>query len=241
MTTCEVKYAPTDINDVVFNNTYYEQQIKLIFQGFKTRNLFFSGTNATGKTTLANLIANELTKHCSYLLLDESIEHVMSQGDIYAYFMRIRTTAGVCGSGSDDRVVVVFNELDKFTGSLDHLWTVMDRMKEDLLVIITTNYPMKFENAIRSRCDKYDFTRITPEQFLSRAQFILDEENLVLNDADVLHCLKSMSVKTSDVRDYLAILDKLIFMDRNRITLPIAQPPNAIQHPFSPPILSVVK
>lgn len=98
MTTCEVKYAPKKINDVVFNNAYYEQQIKLIFKGYKTRHLFLSGTNGNGKSTLADLIANELTNHCPYLLLNDSIEHVMSQSDLYTFFMNVRNAANMMGA-----------------------------------------------------------------------------------------------------------------------------------------------
>jgi DNA polymerase-3 subunit gamma/tau len=237
MTTCEVKYSPQHINDVVFNNAYYEQQLKMIFQGYRSRHLFMSGTNGNGKTTIANLIAEELTRHCPHLLLNDEIEHVVAQKDIYDYFTRVRQTALFAGARNDDRIVIVFNELDKFTGSLDRLWTVMDRMKDELLVIITTNYPMKFENAIRSRCEKFNFTRITPDDFLSRAQFILHQEKLILPDADVLHYLKTMTVKTSDVRDYLSVIDQLIFMNQRGISLPVVPAPR----PLTPPVLTVIK
>lgn len=237
MTTCEVKYEPKHINDVVFNNAYYAQQMKLIFQGFRTRHLFLSGTNGNGKTTLANLIANELTAHCPYLLLNDPIETVMSQADLFTYFMLVRNAASMFGARSNDRIVIVLNELDKYTGSLDKLWTVMDRMKNDLLVIITTNNPMKFENAIRSRCEKFNFTRIKPDEFLGRAQYILQQENLILPDADVLHYLKTMTVTTSDVRDYMSVLDQLIFMRQNNLPFPPVPAPQIL----SAPVLTLIK
>lgn len=236
MITCEVKYAPTHINDVVLNNAFNEQQLKLIFQGFRTRHLFLSGTNGNGKSTLANLIAHELTKHCPYLLLNDPIDTVMSQADLYTYFSMVKNTAGMYGASSNDRVVIVFNELDKYSGSLDKLWTAMDRLKDELLVIITTNNPMKLENAIRSRCDKYNFTRITPDEFLSRAQYILTQENLILPDASVLHYLNTMTIKTSDVRDYMSVLDKLIFMNLHNMPLAAVPAPQLMQ-----PVLTVIK
>jgi DNA polymerase-3 subunit gamma/tau len=226
MTTCEIKYAPQHINDVVFNNAVYEQQLRMIFRGFKTRHLFLSGTNGNGKSTIADLIAEELTKHCPALLMDEPIEKLMAQKDLYDYFMLVRQTALLMGASNDDRVVIVLNELDKFTGSLDRFWTTMDRLKKELLVIITTNYPMKFENAIRSRCEKFHFTRITPAEFLSRAQFILKQEQLILPNKVVLHYMTDMTVKTSDVRDYMSVLDRLIFMSQNNMPLPDVPAPN---------------
>jgi replication-associated recombination protein RarA len=234
MTTCEIKYAPQHINDMVFNNAVYEQQLRMIFRGFKTRHLFLSGTNGNGKSTIAELVSEELTKHCPALLMNDSIEKLMAQKDLNDYFMLVRQTALLMGASNDDRVVIVLNELDKFTGSLDRLWTAMDRLKSELLVIITTNYPMKFENAIRSRCEKFHFTRITPAEFLNRAQFILKQEQLILPDADVLHYLTDFTVKTSDVRDYMSVLDRLIFMRQNNIPLPDVPAPKQL-------ILSVAK
>jgi DNA polymerase-3 subunit gamma/tau len=240
MTKCEIKYEPKHINDVVFNNAFYEQQLKLIFQGYRTRHLFLCGTNGNGKTTIANLIAEELTRHCPFLLLNEEIEKILSQKDIYDYLMRVRQTASFSGASADDRVVIVFNELDKYEYSLDKLWTVMDRMKDDLLVIITTNYPMKFENAVRSRCEKFNFTRITPAEFLAKAQQILRQENLILSDSHVLHYLNSMTVKTSDVRDYLSVLDQLIFMMQKSLPLPQV-PSSSEQLTQRQPTLTIAK
>jgi DNA polymerase III gamma/tau subunit len=115
----------------------------------------------------------------------------------------------------------------------------MDRMKDELLVIITTNYPMKLENAVRSRCAKFNFTRIPPADFLARAQFVLRQENIHLPNSHVLHYLTSMSVVTSDVRDYLDVLDDLIYSSQNNLPLPLVLPPQPVQ-PVQP-VLTVVK
>ena len=239
MTKCEIKYAPQSINDVVFNNAENERRLKMIFQGYKTRHLFFSGTNGVGKTLITDLVVNHLTSHCPTLLLNDPIEKVMAQDDLYIYFLNALHLAKLAGAKGDDRLVIVFNELDKYTGSLDKLWTVMDRMKDELLVIITTNYPMKFENAIRSRCAKFNFTRITPSDFLARAQFILKLENVQLPNSHVLHYLTTMSVVTSDVRDYLDVLDELIFSSQNNLPLPAVPTPQPVK--TTQPVLSVVK
>ena len=235
MTKCEIKYAPQSINDVVFNNAENERRLKMIFQGYETRHLFFSGTNGVGKTLITDLVVNHLTRHCPTLLVVESIEKVMAQDDLYIYFLNALHFAKLAGAKNDDRLVIVFHELDKYEKSLDKLWTVMDRMKDELLVIITTNYPMKFENAVRSRCAKFNFTRITPDEFLARAQHILKQENIHLPDSHVLHYLTIMSVTTSDVRDYLDVLDDLIYSSHNNLPLPAVSIPQP-----KPPLLTLV-
>lgn len=224
MTKCGNKYAPQSINDVVFNNDENERRLKMIFQGFKTRHLFFSGTNGVGKTLITELVVNHLTSHCPCLLIEEPIQKLMAQDDLYIYLLNAIHLAQLTGAKKGDRLVIVFHELDKYEKSLDKLWTVMDRMKDDLLVIITTNCPMKLQNAIRSRCAKFNFTRITPTDFLTRAQYILNQENVHLPDSHVLHYLTNMSVTTSDVRDYLDVLDDLIYSSQKNLPLPAIPP-----------------
>lgn len=242
MTTCEVKYEPKHINDVVFNNGENERRMKMIFHGFKTRHLFLSGQNGTGKTLITDLVVKHFTSHCPALLILDPIETVMAESDLYCYFLNAMHLAELAGAVDGDRLVVVFHELDTYKKSLDKLWTVMDRLKDKLLVIITTNKPMEFENAVRSRCAKYNFTRITPDDFLARAQFILKQENVHLPDAHVLHYLKTKTVATSDVRDYLEVLDDLIFSTQKNLPLgavPVTQP--APQPAPAKPALTISK
>jgi DNA polymerase-3 subunit gamma/tau len=217
----EIKYAPTSINDVVFTNAWTESSIKAIAKGLPVSGLLLAGSNGNGKTTIANVIANELTKHCPALHLNDTIEKFLSYADIRVTIIGLTTFYRTgCGATAKDRVVVIFNELDKFNGRLDQLWLAMDGLKDDLLVIITTNDPMSIPLPLRSRCDKYDFRRVTPAEFLSRAQFILKAEGVTLPDAATLYYLRAMTNKVSDVRDYMRVLDKLIYMTQNGIALP---------------------
>lgn len=237
----EIKYVPTSINDVVFTNTVTESKIKAIFQGYRTRSLFLWGTNGNGKTLVADLIAKHLTQHCPYLLDNKTIEQVMALDDIYLYVHNMKTFAQCSGAKSTDRVVMVFHELDEYKGSLSKLWTEMDRLKDDLMVIITTNNPMQFQNAVRSRCEKIEFNNVTPQHFVNRAQFILNAEGVNLSNSDVIHYLTTMTPKTRDVRDYLSAIEQIVFMSQNN-SLPAvpavqAPPPQTVIKPS----LKVVK
>lgn len=238
----ETTYAPTNINDVVFTNAVTEAKIKAIFQGYRSRNLFLWGPNGNGKTLVADLIANHLTQHCPTLLDDKKIEQVMNEKDIYQYVHRIKTYALCAGAKSTDRVVMVFHELDEYEGSLSKLWTEMDRLKDDLMVIITTNNPMQFQNAVRSRCEKIEFNNVTPQNFVNRAQFVLNAEGVNLSNSDVVHYLTTMTPKTRDVRDYLSVLEQIVFMSRNNSlpAVPVVQAPPPPQ-PVIKPSLKVVK
>jgi DNA polymerase III subunit gamma/tau len=203
----EIKYAPQTINDVVFNDSDTEFFMKSIVSGqYPCHNLMLYGTNGNGKSTIANLVAKALTGN-SGLLIQDTIEQFLDRVDLTTY---LSNTIQCYGDVQRHRCVVVFHELDKYSKSLSRLWTVMDDHKHQLMVIFTTNDPLKFENAVRSRCDKYEFTQISPKDFAPRAQHILQQEGVVMTLAEVTKNLEKYTGSNRDVRDYLRTIDKML-------------------------------
>jgi replication-associated recombination protein RarA len=203
----EIKYAPKTINDVVFNDPNTEFFIKAIVSGnYSCDNLMLYGSNGNGKSTIANMVAKVLTGN-SYLLIQDTIEKFLGREDLSNY---LSNTTYWSDGAQRQRCVVVFHELDKYSKSLSRLWTIMDDHKDQLMVIFTTNDPMKFENAVRSRCDKYEFTQISPTEFAPRAQHILQQEGVVMTLAEVIKNLEKYTGSNRDVRDYLRTIDKML-------------------------------
>lgn len=85
----------------------------------------------------------------------------------------------------------------------------MDKCEDELMVIITTNHPMKIPLSIRDRCDLVEFGSINANAILPRAQLILKTEGLNLPDSDVLYYLKQLEWKGS-LRGYMRKLDELL-------------------------------
>jgi replication-associated recombination protein RarA len=203
----EIKHAPQTINDVVFNEPDTEFFMKAIVSGkYSCDNLMLYGTNGNGKSTIANLVAKALTGN-SGLLIQDTIEQFLARDDLSIY---LSNTIQCFGDAQRQRCVVVFHELDKYSKSLSRLWTLMDDHKDQLMVIFTTNDPMRFENAVRSRCDKYEFTQISPQDFSPRAQHILHQEGVVMTLAEVTKNLEKYTGSNRDVRDYLRTIDKML-------------------------------
>jgi DNA polymerase-3 subunit gamma/tau len=227
----EIKYAPQTINDVVFNDPDTEFFVKGIISGqYSCDNLMLYGTNGNGKTTIANLVATALTGG-SGLLIQDSIEQFLNREDLANY---LSNTVQYYGDAQHQRCVVVFHELDKYSKSLSRLWIAMDDYKDRLMVIFTTNDPMKFENAVRSRCDKYEFTQISPQDFAPRAQHILQQEGVVMTLAEVTKNLEKYTGSNRDVRDYLRTIDKMLALKQAGL-LRTSVPPKT-----TPPQLIVV-
>ncbi len=84
----------------------------------------------------------------------------------------------------------------------------MDKFNDKVIVIATANDFMKIEKAVRSRFQLLDFGLITADDFLSRAQQILGQENIDLKDSYVLGQLQTKQ-SLSDMRKYFDTLSDI--------------------------------
>ncbi len=87
------------------------------------------------------------------------------------------------------------------------------------MMILTTNNPMSIAQSVRSRSDEINFPALTPQQFLSRAQYMLSAENINLPNAQDLHYLVQIQ-HTPDLRKYCRKVDELIYLVQNNLPLP---------------------
>lgn len=208
-TNSQSKYAPQSIQDVVFNDPETKIFMEaIVAKKYKPSHLMLHGTSGNGKTSIANIIARELTQD-SGLWLKHSIEEFLAIKDLHDYLDRNQSAYG---TSSDDRCVIVFHELDQYKRSLSKLWTAMDEREDLLMVIFTTNKPTHFVTPILSRCDKYEFTKIEPTIFAPRAQWILSEEGLKLSTYEVSQYLLKYTGQAADVRTYMQVIDKMLYL-----------------------------
>jgi DNA polymerase-3 subunit gamma/tau len=214
MTNFYDKHRPQSLDDIVFSELQTEFMLKSIASRDRhCDHLLLHGTNGSGKTSCAEIIAKALTNNGG-LLLRESYDDFFKHKELADYVNRNNF---FYKSQSDDRSVIIFNELDKNT-KLHNLWMLMDEAKSNLLVIATTNNPMQIDVAVRSRCEKHDFKRITPLQFAPRALKIFEAENVDLDLQTVHQYLLQHSNAVSDVRDYMRTVEMLVLLAKqNRL------------------------
>jgi len=214
MTNFYEKHRPQSLDDIVFSDLQTEFMLKSIATRDRhCDHLLLHGTNGSGKTSCAEIIANALTNNGG-LLLRESYDDFFKHKELADYVHRNNF---FYKSQSDDRCVIIFNELDKNT-KLHNLWMLMDEARSDLFVIATTNNPLQIDAAVRSRCEKHEFKRITPLQFAPRALKIFESENVDLDLQTVHQYLLQHSNAVSDVRDYMRTVEMLVLLAKqNRL------------------------
>ena len=203
----EMKYAPQSLAEIIYPNKSTEILIQGYASGHLEGNLLLWGGNGTGKTSLANLLPTAIVGPQA-AVEDKDYDDVLSQKNIKQYLQSACQFNSLTNQG---KFFMVFHEFDNAKVNLNKLWTAMDICQDMLMVIITTNNPMKVHQSLRSRCELVEMPSLTPVAVLPRAQQILAAEGLVLPDAQVLSYLQTRKA-LGDIRQYFQVLDNLLYL-----------------------------
>lgn len=212
------KYAPQNLSEVIYPDATVQRRIDAYAHGQLQGHVLMHGPNGTGKSTVANLLPKAIDGSDA-IVEDKDFDALLERADLKDY---LRNACAANRFSGSTKFFLVFHELDNVKCRLDKLWTVMDDLQDELMVIVTTNNPMKVHASLRSRCKLIEFPALTARQVLSRAQFILKAEGVTLPDAQVLHYLQAWD-HVGDLRKYFDVLDELIFLQQSGMPFPVVQ------------------
>jgi replication-associated recombination protein RarA len=215
----EIKYKPINLNEVIYPNIGVERLVQGYGNGALSGHVILHGPNGTGKSTIANLLPYAISGPDA-MVEDKNYDALLAQKDIKGYLQRSYQWSQLTGS---TKYFLVFHELDYTKYNLSHLWTAMDDLGQDLMVIITTNNPMGIPLALRSRCALIDMPALSANAVLSRAQHILQAEGLTLPDSQVLAYLENEE-QHGDIRSYMRALDQVMYLNSVNLPLPLWSP-----------------
>lgn len=209
------KYAPKDLSEVIYPNKATETRIHALAAGQLAGHVLLWGPNGTAKTTLAHLLIQSIGG-VNAMFDDVEYEELLSKPDLDLY---LKNSCAISRFSGQSKFFVLLNEFDTAKGPAHKLWTAMDECGGNLMVIITTNEPMKVHRSIRSRCTEIEMSALSAQAVLRRAQVILPAEGLLLPDAQVRHYLKTKQ-HTGDLRKYFEVLDELLYLHSTGQTMP---------------------
>ena len=212
---CENKYAPTNLNEVIYPSLAVERRIKGYAAGQLEGHVMLYGPNGTGKTTVANLLVRAIGG-ANARLEDCDVEEVLAKPKLREYLRNASVWSRITPG---DKYFLILNEFDYAKRGVNKLWTALDECGDGAMSIITTNNPMSIDRAVRSRFDMINFSGISAIAALPRIQYVLKAEGLVLPDAQVLHYLKQVE-HMMDMRKYFGKADDMLLLHRSGSTFP---------------------
>lgn len=179
------KYRPTTIDECILPD-HLKSQFKEIVATGEVPNMLLTGTAGLGKTTVARAICNELD--LDYILINAS-----ESGNIDTLRGKIKQFASSV-SLSGGYKVCILDEADYLNAQSTQpaLRGFIEEFSKNCRFILTCNFKNKIIEPLHSRCgviefntSKKDMAKLC-EQFMKRAQFILDQENVKLDNGKVL-------------------------------------------------------
>ena len=216
------KYRPQSFKDLVGQENLVKALTNAIELNRIAHAYLFCGRRGTGKTSSARIFAKSL--NCVEGPTVEPCQKCASCIDITnATGMDVieidaATNRGV--EGAEDLIaqvhyapvsgkykIFIIDEVHMLTATaFNALLKTFEEPPENVIFILATTEPHKVLETIVSRCQRFDFRRITVDDITKRLREISDIENIKITD-DALFCIaKNVS---GGLRDSLALLDQV--------------------------------
>ena len=209
------KYAPSDLSEVIFGSENSLYLIDAISKGAFDCHVLLHGPNGTGKTTTAELLALAIGGRDA-IVETKDFNTMLAMPDLKEYLQRCASLARLTSSG---KYFLIWHEFDNAKANPHALWSALDDLGSDVMLILTTNNFMKIHPSLRSRCKVVEMPALTAQDVLPRAQWILQQEGLVLKRDQLLTYLKPQQV-SGDLRKYFGELDKLLYLYKQGLPMP---------------------
>ena len=231
------KYRPTTFKDVV-GQEHIERTLKnAIEQGKVSHAYLFCGPRGTGKTTMARILAKALLCEQGPTVEPDGTCpecEAIAQGthpDVYELDAASRTGVDNVREEIIARVnyaptrgawkVYIIDEVHMLTNAaFNALLKTLEEPPEHILFILCTTDPQKVPDTIQSRCQRFDFHRISNEAIVSRLGAICVEEGVDF-EREALDLIAYRA--DGGMRNALTSLEQLIAFGGGHVTLEGAQ------------------
>ena len=227
------KWRPGVFADVVGQDHITTTLMNEIETGRHSHAYLFTGSRGTGKTTCAKIFAKAV--NCEHPIngdpcnecdtckgidsgaIMDVIEIDAASNNGVDNIRDIRDEANFTPVNSKYRVYIIDEVHMLSTGAFNALLKTLEEPPAHVKFILATTEVHKLPATILSRCQRFDFKRITPEDIAKRLSYVAEQEGLEL-EADAAMLIARLA--DGALRDALSILDQCIGHSRH-ITLDV--------------------
>uniref|UniRef100_A0A4W3HUD8 Activator 1 subunit 5 n=1 Tax=Callorhinchus milii TaxID=7868 RepID=A0A4W3HUD8_CALMI len=192
------KYRPETLNDLISHQDILSTIQRFISED-RLPHLLFYGPPGTGKTSTILACAKQLYKDKEFNSMVLELNASDDRG--------INTVRGPVLSFARFQIgckLVILDEADAMTQDAQNaLRRVIEKFTENTRFCLICNYLSKIIPALQSRCTRFRFGPLAPEQMIPRLEYVIQQENVDITP-DGLKAIVTLS--NGDMRRSLNIL-----------------------------------
>lgn len=224
------KYRPKELDEVVGQNEVKKILASSVQNNTISHAYLFSGPRGTGKTTMAKILAKMVNcespvngnacgecDSCRNILNSNDVIEIDAASNNGVDEIRdLREKANLVPTNSKYKVYII-DEVHMLTTQAFNalLKTLEEPPKHVIFVLATTEY-YKIPLTITSRCQKFQFNKITNENIVDRLKIIAEAENIMIDDDALCEIAK---ISDGGMRDSINFLDQLRSFSKEKITI----------------------
>lgn len=225
------KYRPSSFEDVVGQDKVVKVLKHAIASNKISHAYLFAGPRGTGKTTMAKLIARmvncqnpvdgEPCGKCENCLRGVSLNEDVIEIDAASNngvdeIRELRDKVSLVPTKSKYKIYIIDEVHMLTTGAFNALLKTLEEPPAHAIFILATTELHKIPITVASRCQKFQFTKLSMDDMFSRLKFIASKENIVISD-DAIYEIARLS--DGGMRDAINLLDQLTAYKDDPITV----------------------
>ncbi len=215
------KWRPAVFEDVVGQEHITDVLRGEIIRGSVSHAYLFCGSRGTGKTTCAKILAKAVScehpvdgdpcgecENCKRAAESFDISEIDAASNNGVDNIRELREEVLYPPSELKRRVYIIDEVHMLsTGAFNALLKTLEEPPEHAMFILATTELNKIPATILSRCKRFDFHRITPDNIAKRLKFICESESIPMTDGAIMLISR---LAGGAMRDALSMLELFV-------------------------------
>lgn len=224
------KYRPSNFASVVGQEVVVDVLKNSILNNKVSHAYLFTGPRGTGKTSIAKILAHAVNclnfngdicgecEVCKNLEINDSdiIEIDAASNNGVDEIRTLRDNVKLLPSFCKYKIYIIDEVHMLSTGAFNALLKTLEEPPSHVIFILATTEPNKIPLTILSRCQRFDFNKISNEKLVSRLLYIATQEGKII-DKSILEYIAEIS--DGGLRDAINLLDQVISLPQECVTL----------------------
>ena len=215
------KYRPLNLDEVVGQQVIVKTLKNAILNNQLSHAYLFTGPRGTGKTSIAKILARTInctnlndTTPCNKCVnctqnLNQPVDIIeidAASNNGVDEIRELKSKVNLVPTINKYKVYIIDEVHMLTTGAFNALLKTLEEPPAHIIFILATTEPHKIPMTILSRCQRFDFKRISNQDLVKRLKYVVDQEKIKIEE----NCLEEIArLSNGGMRDALSILDQV--------------------------------